>query len=195
VSSVAPCLLCRSPSKFVSPPRCAFVDVNDDRYRRHRRLPSPLPQSATATAKSQRLSFIIDSSDDNHCQLQRRLMAVAVMTSLPPSSMTTTGWWPTARRCRHCCRRRQYSCPCLRCHHHCSLCQSHRPSDAPVNGWLLCHLSPLACVVCRPNLSAPPVVWRVVDTFSAGTPSPFADHRQPLSVALLPIINCLCRSR
>ena len=86
-------------------------------------------------------------------------------------------------------------CPCLRRHHRCSLCQRHRPSDAPVDGWLLCRLSPLACcVVHRPNLSAPTVVQCVVDAFSAGLPSPFADHCPPLSVALLPSINHLHRS-
>ncbi len=73
-------------------------------------------------------------------------------------------------------------CPCLRRHHCFSLRQRHRPSDAPVDGWLFCHLSPLACcVVCRPNLSAPAVVRCVINAFSAGPPSPFADHRQPLS--------------
>ena len=73
-------------------------------------------------------------------------------------------------------------CPCLRRHHHCSLRQRHCPSNAPVDGWLLCRLSPLACcVVHRPNLSAPAVVRCVVDPLSAGLPSPFADHRQPLS--------------
>jgi hypothetical protein len=87
-------------------------------------------------------------------------------------------------------------CPCLCRHHCCSLCQRHRPSDAPVDGWLLCHLLPFACcIVRRPNLSAPAVVRCVVDAFSAGPPSPFADHRQPLSVALLSSIKRLCRSR
>ena len=86
-------------------------------------------------------------------------------------------------------------CPCLHRHHCCSLCQRHCPSDAPVNGWLLCHLSPLTCCVIRhPNLSAPAVVWCVVDASSTGPPSPFADHRQPLSVALLLSIKRLCRS-
>ena len=48
-------------------------------------------------------------------------------------------------------------CPCLRRHHRCSLSQCHRPSNAPVDGWLLCRLSLLACCVVRcPNLSAPP---------------------------------------
>ena len=88
------------------------------------------------------------------------------------------------------------ACPCFRRHHCCSLRQRHRPSDAPVNGWLLCCLLPLACCVVRPpNLSAPTVVRCVVDAFSTGPPSPFTDHCQLLSVALLPSINCLCRSR
>ena len=47
--------------------------------------------------------------------------------------------------------------PCLRCHYRCSLRQRHCTSDAPVDGWLLCRLSLLACcVICRPNLPAPP---------------------------------------
>ena len=86
-------------------------------------------------------------------------------------------------------------CPCLHHHHRCSLCKCHCLSDAPVNGWLLCHLSPLACCVVRhPNLSTPAVVRCVDNAFSAGPPSTFADHCQPLSVALLPSINHLCRS-
>ncbi len=76
-----------------------------------------------------------------------------------------------------------HPCPCLRRHHRCSLRQRHCPSNAPVDGWLLCRLLPLACcIVCCPNLSAPAVVRCVVDAFSAGPPSPFADHCQPLSV-------------
>jgi hypothetical protein len=44
-------------------------------------------------------------------------------------------------------------------HYFCSLCQRHCVSNAPVNGWLLCRLLPLAyCVICRPNLSAPAIV-------------------------------------
>jgi hypothetical protein len=32
----------------------------------------------------------------------------------------------------------------------------HCPSDTPADGWLLCHLSPLACcVVRRPNFVSP----------------------------------------
>ena len=85
--------------------------------------------------------------------------------------------------------------PCLRCHYCCSLHQHHCTSDAPVDGWLLCHLSPLACcAVRRPNLSAPAIVRCVVDAFSTGPPSPFADHRQALSVALLSSIERFCRS-
>ena len=97
VSSVAPCLLRRPPSKFVSPPRCEVVNVNNDRYRRCQRLPSPLPQSTTATSKSQRLLFVVDGSNDDHCRLQRRSMVAAAMTSLPPPSTTMTGWWPNER--------------------------------------------------------------------------------------------------
>jgi hypothetical protein len=60
---------------------------------------------------------------------------------------------------------------------------------------LLCHLSPLACCVVRhPNLSAPTVVRCVGDAFPAGPPSPFADHRQPLFVALLSSIKRLCHT-
>ncbi len=111
VSSVAPCLLRPPPSIFVSPCRRAVVDVDDDRYCRCRQLPSPLPQLTTMISKSQRLLFVADGDDDNHCRLQRRSMAAAAaMTSLPPPSTVTTGWWPTAR----CCRRRQ-------CRHHYAL--------------------------------------------------------------------------
>jgi hypothetical protein len=35
----------------------------------------------------------------------------------------------------------------------------------------------------------------IVDAFAAGPPSPFADHHQPLSVAILLSIKRLCRSR
>ena len=83
-----------------------------------------------------------------------------------------------------------HPCPCLRRHHCCSICQRHCPSDAPVDGWLLCCLSPLACcVVRRPNLSAPPIVRCVVEAFSAGPPSRFAVHHHRLFVALLPSIQ------
>ena len=78
------------------------------------------------------------------------------------------------------CLRRHYRCSL--CQHHRPLCQHHRPSNAPVNGWLLCRLSPLACcVVRRPNLSAPAIVRCVVDASSTGPPSSFVDNRQPLS--------------
>jgi hypothetical protein len=88
--SVAPCLLRHPPSKFTSPSRRAVVDVDDDRYRRHRRLPSPLPQSRTTTNKSQRLSFVVNGGNANHRQLQRRSMAAAEMMYLPPPSTMTT---------------------------------------------------------------------------------------------------------
>jgi hypothetical protein len=71
VSSVASHLLRCLPSRFVSPTRHAVVDVEDDCYRHRQRLPSPLPQPATMTAKSQRLSFVVVGGDDNHCGLQR----------------------------------------------------------------------------------------------------------------------------
>jgi hypothetical protein len=45
-----------------------------------------------------------------------------------------------------------HPCPCLCHYHYCSLCQRHHPSDAPVDGWLLCHLSPFAC--CSPRRRA-----------------------------------------
>ena len=62
-----------------------------------------------------------------------------------------------------------HPCPCLHRHHCCNICQRHCPSNAPVNGWLLCCLSPLACcVVRRPDLSAPTVVRCVVDSFPLG---------------------------
>ncbi len=86
-------------------------------------------------------------------------------------------------------------CPCLRRHHCCSLCHVIAPLTLlPMVG---------CCVICRPLpaalsavqiLSAPTVVRCVVDAFSDGPPSPFADHRQPLYVALLPSINRLPRS-
>jgi len=84
--------------------------------------------------------------------------------------------------------------PCLCCHYCCSLHQRHCASDAPVDGWLLCPLLPLACCVVRcPNLSAPPVVR---------SPMLLSQGRHLLSltiticcpVAILPSINPLCRS-
>jgi hypothetical protein len=85
--------------------------------------------------------------------------------------------------------------PCLRRHYRCSLCRCHCVSNAPVDGWLWCRLSPLAyCVVRRPNLSAPAIV-------RSSTLSP-PGHRPLLltiashcPVALLPSINRLRRSR
>ena len=68
-------------------------------------------------------------------------------------------------------------------------------SNAPVDGWFWCRLSPLAyCVVRRPNLSAPAIV-------RSSTLSP--PGRRPLlltiashcTVALLPSINRFHRSR
>jgi hypothetical protein len=84
---------------------------------------------------------------------------------------------------------------CLRRHYRCSLCQRHCVSNAPVDGWLWCCLSPLAyCLVRRPNLSAPAIV-------QSSTLSP-PGHRPLLltiashcPVALLPSINRLRRSR
>ena len=66
VLSVAPRLLRCPPSKFVSPPHRVVVDADDDRYRRHRQLPSPLPQSTTTTDKSRWLSFVVNGGDDDH---------------------------------------------------------------------------------------------------------------------------------
>jgi hypothetical protein len=51
------CVVCR-PNLSAPPPRRAVVNVNDDRYHRRRRLPSPLPWLMTMTAKSQRFSFV-----------------------------------------------------------------------------------------------------------------------------------------
>jgi hypothetical protein len=106
VSSVAPCLLHCPLSKFVSPPRHAVVNVDDDRYRRYQRLPLPLPQSTTATSKTQRLLFVVDGGNDNHRQLQWWSMVVAAMKPLPPPSTTATRWWPIFCCCHHrqCCR-------------------------------------------------------------------------------------------
>ena len=70
-----------------------------------------------------------------------------------------------------------HPCPCLCCHHCCSLRQRHCPSNAPADGWLLCRLSLLVCCVVRcPNLSAPAVVRCVVDAFLPG--------RRPLSLTI-----------
>jgi hypothetical protein len=108
------CVVCHSLPAALSvvhicqPPHCAVVKVDNDRYCRRQQLPSPLPQLTMTTSKSQRLLFVLDGSNEGHCQLQRRLMATTAVTSLPPPSTPTTGWWPTAR----CCRRHQC------CHHH-----------------------------------------------------------------------------
>jgi hypothetical protein len=49
--------------------------------------------------------------------------------------------------------------PCLLCHYCCSLHQHHCASVAPVDGWLLCRLSPLTFCIIRPsNLSAPAIM-------------------------------------
>ena len=116
--SLFACCLVRRPN-LSAPPRCAVVSVNDDCYRRRPRLPSPLPQSTTMTAKSQQLSFIVDGGNDDRHQLQRRLMAAAAMTSLPPPSTTTTGWWLIVRCCCH--HRRHLRC----CRHHARIVRSH----------------------------------------------------------------------
>jgi len=86
-------------------------------------------------------------------------------------------------------------CPCLRRHNCCSLRHCHCPSDAPVDGWLWCRLSPLAyCIVRRPNLSAPAIVQS--STLSLPSRRPLlltvASH---CPVALLPSINHFCLSR
>ena len=58
--------------------------------------------------------------------------------------------------------------PCLCCHYCCSLCQHHCTSNAPVDGWLLCHLLLLiCCIVHGPNLSAPPVMQLSTLTMTA----------------------------
>ena len=151
------------PSKFVSPPRRVVINVDNDRYCRRRRLPSPLPQSTTTTAKRQRLLFVVNGGDDNHRQLQRWLMAAAAMTSLPPPSTTITGWWPTARRCRH--RRRHRHCCC---HHTLALASTIIIATAYANViapltllsmvgcCVICYLSPAALSavqICQPLLS------------------------------------------
>ncbi len=58
--------------------------------------------------------------------------------------------------------------PCLHSHYCCSLRQRHCTSDTPVNGWLLCCLTLLACCVIRcPNLSTPPVMRLSTPTTTA----------------------------
>jgi hypothetical protein len=132
----------------LTPPRRAVVDINDNRYRRSQRLPSPLPRSTTTTAKSQWLSFVIvNGGDDKHRRLQRRWMAAMVMTSLPPPSTTTTGWWPTARCCRH--RRSRHRC----CRHH-ALALASAITIAAAFAIVIAPPTLLSmvgcCVICRP---------------------------------------------
>jgi hypothetical protein len=86
-------------------------------------------------------------------------------------------------------------CPCLCYHHRCSIRQRHCPYGAPVDGWLLCCLSPLAyCVVRHPNLSAPAVVQSST-LLPPGCCPLLLTITSRCPVALLPSINRLCRSR
>jgi hypothetical protein len=81
--------------------------------------------------------------DDDGCHRRQPLSPLSLLPPSPPPPMPPPP-------CPH---------PCLRRHYRCSLCQRHCVSNAPVNGWLLCRLLPLAyCVVRRPNLSAPAIV-------------------------------------
>ena len=92
------------------------------------------------------------------------------------------------------CQQRWRRHPCLHRHYCCSLCQRHCASDAPVNGWLLCRLSPLACcAVCRPNLSAPAVV-RSLTLLPPGCRPLLLTTTSCCPVSLLPSINCFCHS-
>jgi len=85
-------------------------------------------------------------------------------------------------------------CPCIRCHHRCSLHQRHRPSNAPVDCWLLCHLLPLTCyVVRRPNLSASAIVWSSM-LLPLGRRPLLLTITSRCPVALLPSINHIHRS-
>ena len=93
-----------------------------------------------------------------------------------------------------CCRRCRRPHPCLRHHYRCSLCRRHCVSNAPVDSWLLCCLSPLAyCVVHRPNLSAPAIV-RSSTLLLLGRRPLLLTIASHCPVALLPSINCFCRS-
>ena len=68
-------------------------------------------------------------------------------------------------------------------------------SNAPVDGWLWCRLSPLAyCVVRRPNLSAPAIV-RSSTLSPPGRRPLFLTIASHCTVALLPSINRFHRSR
>ena len=144
-------------------------------------LPLPPPPSIVVVDGSSN-KIIVATAINCHCRQRRRNRR----RWLHPTAASVDD-----NRCRQRWRRH----PCLRRHYCCSLCRSHCASDAPVDGWLLCRLSPLACcVVRRPNLSAP-AVMRSSTLLPPG--------RRPLSltiasccpVALLPTINCFCGSR
>jgi hypothetical protein len=69
------CVVCRSSPAAsyavqicLPPPSCGH-DVDEDSYCHRRRLPSPLPQSTTTTGEYQRLSFVVDGGNDDHCRL------------------------------------------------------------------------------------------------------------------------------
>ena len=84
--------------------------------------------------------------------------------------------------------------PCLRSHYCCSLCRRHCISNASVDGWLLCHLLPITCcIVCRLNLSAPAIV-RLLTLLPPGRRPLLLTVASRCPVALLPSINCFCRS-
>jgi hypothetical protein len=97
LSMVGCCVVCcslpaaSSAVQICQPPRCVVGIVNNDCYCRRQRLPCPLPQSMMTITKSQWLLFVVDNGDEDHRRLQRQLMVVAAMTSLPPPSLTTTG--------------------------------------------------------------------------------------------------------